>query len=268
MFPPMELENERMVLRPMNCPHHILIYESKPRSYRDLPVRLAELGTMYRYELSGALSGLSRGALHDAERCAHLLHAGSDQGRILEGDEAGGASVSRSRDHASTAIACRCATPRTRRSSLTTTPCGNSASSVLRDAMDSLGLKYKEAHGEAAFYGPKVDIQLADVMGHEETYSTIQMDFHLPSQFDLEYTGADGNKHRPVMIHRGVISTMERMTSISHRALRGRVSVLAGAGAGGAGAHQRAAHGVREEGAGGIAVPQGSAWNWTRATRR
>ena len=84
---------------------------------------------------------------------------------------------------------------------------------VLRDAMDSLGLKYKEARGEAAFYGPKLDIQLADVMGHEETYSTIQVDFHLPSQFGLEYTGADGNQHRPVMIHRGVISTMERMTS-------------------------------------------------------
>jgi threonyl-tRNA synthetase len=74
-------------------------------------------------------------------------------------------------------------------------------------------LKYKEAKGEAAFYGPKVDIQLADVMGHEETYSTIQVDFHLPNQFGLEYTGADGQPHRPVMIHRGVISTMERMTS-------------------------------------------------------
>ena len=84
---------------------------------------------------------------------------------------------------------------------------------VLREAMDSLGLKYKEGKGEAAFYGPKVDIQLADVMGHEETYSTIQVDFHLPNQFNLEYTGADGARHRPVMIHRGVISTMERMTS-------------------------------------------------------
>jgi threonyl-tRNA synthetase len=85
--------------------------------------------------------------------------------------------------------------------------------SVLREALDGLGLKYKEARGEAAFYGPKLDIQLADVMGREETYSTIQLDFHLPNQFGLEYTGADGERHRPVMIHRGVISTMERMTS-------------------------------------------------------
>src|SRR6185436_6637108 len=84
---------------------------------------------------------------------------------------------------------------------------------VLREAMDSLGLPYKEAIGEAAFYGPKLDIQLADVMGHEETYSTIQVDFHLPSQFQLEYVGADGTAHRPVMIHRAIISTMERMVS-------------------------------------------------------
>jgi threonyl-tRNA synthetase len=84
---------------------------------------------------------------------------------------------------------------------------------VLREALDSLGLPYVEAPGEAAFYGPKLDIQLADVMGHEETYSTIQIDFHLPSQFDLGYIGADGQRHRPVMIHRAIVSTMERMIS-------------------------------------------------------
>jgi threonyl-tRNA synthetase len=84
---------------------------------------------------------------------------------------------------------------------------------VLREAMDSLGLPYVEAPGEAAFYGPKLDIQLADVMGHEETYSTIQVDFHLPAQFGLKYTAADGKEHRPVMIHRAVVSTMERMIS-------------------------------------------------------
>jgi threonyl-tRNA synthetase len=84
---------------------------------------------------------------------------------------------------------------------------------VLREALDSLGLKYRESRGDAAFYGPKLDIQLADVMGHEETYSTVQLDFHLPSQFGLEYTGADGNRHRPVMIHRAIVSTMERMIS-------------------------------------------------------
>ena len=87
------------------------------------------------------------------------------------------------------------------------------AERMLREALDSLGLPYKEAPGEAAFYGPKLDIQLKDVMGHEETYSTIQIDFHLPNQFDLGYIGADGAEQRPVIIHRGVISTMERMVS-------------------------------------------------------
>jgi threonyl-tRNA synthetase len=87
------------------------------------------------------------------------------------------------------------------------------AENLLREAMNSLGLPYTEAPGEAAFYGPKLDIQLADVMGHQETYSTIQIDFHLPNQFDLSYIGADGREHRPVIIHRGVISTMERMVS-------------------------------------------------------
>ena len=87
------------------------------------------------------------------------------------------------------------------------------AERVLREALDDLGLAYKEGLGDAAFYGPKLDIQLADVMGHEETYSTIQIDFHLPNRFELAYTGSDGHEHRPVMIHRAIISTMERMVS-------------------------------------------------------
>ena len=127
MFPPMDLETEQMVLRPMNCPHHILIYKSKMRSYRDLPVRIAELGTMYRYERSGVLSGLSRVRSHDAERRAHLLHAGPDQRRIHRRDAAcrsAPIAISASRN---TAIACRSAIPPTRRSTSTTRRCGSSA---------------------------------------------------------------------------------------------------------------------------------------------
>ena len=100
MFPPMDLETEQLVLRPMNCPHHILVYESRKHSYRELPVRIAELGTMYRYERSGVLSGLSRVRVHDAQRRPHFLHAGTDQGRIRRCDEARRAGVSRSRHHA------------------------------------------------------------------------------------------------------------------------------------------------------------------------
>ncbi|HWE86146.1 MAG TPA: threonine--tRNA ligase [Terracidiphilus sp.] len=212
MFPPMDLETEKMVLRPMNCPHHILIYESKPRSYRELPVKLAELGTMYRWERSGVLSGLSR------VRCMTLndAHIFCTPEQIKEEFSKVMNLVERAyRDLGITQYSYRLSLrdPANKEKYVDNDAMWELGEQVLRDAMNSLGLKYKEARGEAAFYGPKVDIQLADVMGHEETYSTIQVDFHLPSQFGLEYTGADGNKHRPVMIHRGVISTMERMTS-------------------------------------------------------
>jgi threonyl-tRNA synthetase len=212
MFPPMDLENERMVLRPMNCPHHILIYESKPRSYRELPVRLAELGTMYRYELSGALSGLSR------VRCMTLndAHIFCSPDQIKEEFSGVMRLVERAyRDLGITNYSYRLSLrdPANKEKYVDNDAMWELGERVLREALDGLGLKYREARGEAAFYGPKLDIQLADVMGHEETYSTIQVDFHLPNQFGLEYTGADGERHRPVMIHRAIVSTMERMIS-------------------------------------------------------
>jgi len=210
MFPPMDLETEQMVLRPMNCPHHILVYESKQRSYRDLPVKIAELGTMYRYERSGALSGLSRVrcmTLNDAhifctpdqikEEFTHVMRLVEQAYRDL------GITEYRYqlslRDKAD------------KEKYVDNDAMWELGERVLREAMDALALPYVEAKGEAAFYGPKLDIQLADVMGHEETYSTIQVDFHLPNQFALTYVGADGKEHRPVMIHRAVVSTMERM---------------------------------------------------------
>jgi threonyl-tRNA synthetase len=212
MFPPMDLETEQMVLRPMNCPHHILIYESKKHSYRELPVRIAELGTMYRYERSGVLSGLSRVrcmTLNDAHifctqdqikqeftSVMHLVEeAYKDLGitkysyRLSLGDRAN------------------------KEKYVDNDAMWELGENILRETMQDLGLPFKEAKGEAAFYGPKVDIQFADVLGHEETYSTIQIDFHLPNQFKLEYIGPDGKEHRPVMLHRGVISTMERMVA-------------------------------------------------------
>jgi threonyl-tRNA synthetase len=212
MFPTMDMETEQLVLRPMNCPHHVLVYESKKHSYRDLPVRIAELGTMYRYERSGVLSGLSR------VRCMTLndAHIFCTPEQIKE-EFAG---VMRLVEQAYRDLGI---TQYTYRLSLRdklhsekyvdNDEMWDLAERMLHEAMDSLNLPYTEAPGEAAFYGPKLDIQLADVMGHQETYSTIQIDFHLPNQFELGYIGADGQQHRPVMIHRGVISTMERMTS-------------------------------------------------------
>jgi threonyl-tRNA synthetase len=212
MFPPMDLENEQMVLRPMNCPHHILVFESKKHSYRDLPVRIAELGTMYRYERSGVLSGLSR------VRCMTLndAHIFCTPEQIKEEFTGVMKLVEQAyRDLGITKYRYRLSLgDRTNKEKyVDNDEMWELGERVLREAMDSLGLPYVEARGEAAFYGPKLDIQLADVMGHEETYSTIQVDFHLPRQFDLGYIAADGKEHRPVMIHRAIISTMERMVS-------------------------------------------------------
>ena len=212
MFPAMDMETEQLVLRPMNCPHHILVYESKKHSYRDLPVRIAELGTMYRYERSGVLSGLSRVrvmTLNDAhifctpeqikEEFAAVMRLVEQAYRDLGITQYTYRLSLRDKLHSEKYIA--------------NDAMWDLAERMLHEAMDSLNLPYTEAPGEAAFYGPKLDIQLADVMGHQETYSTIRIDFHLPNQFELGYIGADGQTHRPVMIHRGVISTMERMTS-------------------------------------------------------
>ena len=212
MFPPMDLETEQMVLRPMNCPHHILIYESKLRSYRDLPVRLAELGTMYRYERSGALSGLSR------VRCMTLndAHIFCSPDQIKEEFSGVMKLVEQAyRDLGITQYSYRLSLrdPKNKQKYVDNDAMWELGERELREALDALALPYRESIGDAAFYGPKLDIQLADVMGHEETYSTVQVDFHLPSQFGLEYTGADGKPHRPVMIHRAIVSTMERMIS-------------------------------------------------------
>jgi threonyl-tRNA synthetase len=210
MFPPMDLETEQMVLRPMNCPHHILVYESKQRSYRDLPVRIAELGTQYRYERSGALSGLSRVramTLNDA-------HIFCTPDQIKEEFSSVMKLVEQAyRDLGITQYRYRLSLgdKADKEKYVDNDAMWELGEQVLREAMDSLGLPYVEARGEAAFYGPKLDIQLADVMGHEETYSTVQVDFHLPNQFELKYVGADGKEHRPVIIHRAVVSTMERM---------------------------------------------------------
>ena len=212
MFPPMNLETEQLVLRPMNCPHHIVVYESKERSYRELPLRIAELGTMYRYERSGVLSGLSRVrgmTLNDAHifcTADQIKEEFSSVMRLVE---------STYRDLKITDYSYRLSLrdPANPAKYVDDDAMWELGERVLREAMDALGLPYTEAVGEAAFYGPKLDIQLADVMGHEETYSTIQVDFHLPNQFDLHYVAGDGTRRRPVIIHRAIVSTMERMIS-------------------------------------------------------
>jgi threonyl-tRNA synthetase len=212
MFPPMELEHEQMVLRPMNCPHHILIFENKKHSYRELPVRIAELGTMYRYERSGVLSGLSR------VRCMTLndAHIFCTPEQIKEEFKGVMKLVERAyKDLGITQYRYRLSLGdrSNKEKYVDNDAMWELGENILRESMTELGLPFFEAKGEAAFYGPKLDVQFADVLGHEETYSTIQIDFHLPNQFELGYIAADGKEHRPVIIHRAIISTMERMVS-------------------------------------------------------
>ena len=210
MFPPMEMENEEMVLRPMNCPHHILIYAHELRSYRDLPMRIAELGTMYRYEKSGVVGGLSRVramTLNDAHIFCTPSQVKDEFSNVMRLVERSYATLGIT-DY-SYRLSLR--DPKDTEKYVADDAMWDMAEQVLREAMEALDLPYIEAPGEAAFYGPKLDIQLRDLLGREETFSTIQIDFHLPNQFDLTFVDQDGQAHRPVIIHRGVLSTMERM---------------------------------------------------------
>ena len=210
MFPPFQVGGEQFVLRPANCPHHALIYASEQRSFRDLPVRLSELGAMFRSELSGVLGGLSRVRQINLDDVHSFARPDQVQAEIVL------ALGSIQRCYAILGISI------TRyRLSLRGPGDGylgrpdqwQDAEKQLRAALDQLGLDYEAAAGEAAFYGPKIDVQVTDPAGREETLSTVQLDFNQPERFDLGYTGSDGQRHRPVMIHRGALSSMDRMTA-------------------------------------------------------
>src|SRR5919106_5428776 len=211
MYPLMEFENkEELVLRPMNCPHHIMIYKHELHSYRDLPIRLAELGTMYRYERSGALSGLSRVramTLNDAHIFCLPEQIQTEAVGVLRLIER----VYRDFGFKDYWYRLSLRNPKDKTNFVANDAMWDKAESCLRQALNEVGVSYKEAVGEAAYYGPKIDVQLNDVLGHSETLSTVQLDFYLPERFELEYVDKDGDYKRPVMIHRGVISTMERM---------------------------------------------------------
>lgn len=211
MYPPMVFEDEEeLVLRPMNCPHHVMIYQHDLRSYRDLPLRIAELGTMYRYERSGVLSGLSRVramTLNDAHIFCLPEQIQSETVGVLR-------LIERVyRDFGLTDYWYRLSLrdSRDKAKFVDNDAMWDAAERCLRQALSEVGVSYQEAAGEAAYYGPKIDVQLRDVLGHSETLSTVQLDFYLPERFGLEYIDKDSQRKRPVMIHRGVISTMERM---------------------------------------------------------
>ena len=213
MFPPMKLdETEEMVLRPMNCPHHMMIYKNKPHSYRELPIRIAELGTMHRYEASGAVSGLQRVrgmTLNDAHIFVRPDQIKEEFKRVVELVQ----EVYKDFGFENYSFRLSYRDPEDTEKYFDDDEMWNKAEAMLKEAVDEMNLPYEEAVGEAAFYGPKLDVQVKTAMGKEETLSTVQLDFLLPERFDLAYIGKDGEEHRPVVIHRGVVSTMERFVA-------------------------------------------------------
>jgi threonyl-tRNA synthetase len=224
MFPAMPLGEDEVVLRPANCPHHAMIYAAEQHSYRELPIRLNELGAMFRAERSGVLSGLTRvreihlddthvfcrpdqvvdevaRGLRAALKAQHVLGLSVDHVRLsMRDDSAGWLGSDEQWDRAQQDLR-------------------EAAHAVLVD--DELGLT--EEAGEAAFYGPKLDLQVSDGRGHEETIATVQIDVNQPERFDLTYVGADGGKHRVVMIHRGTVGSMERVAAAVLERYQGRL---------------------------------------------
>lgn len=214
MFPPMDLgDGEMLVLRPMNCPHHMEIYKNSVHSYKEFPIRIAELGMMHRYEKSGTLSGLQRVremTLNDAHIFVRPDQIKDEFKKVLN------LMLEVYKDFNITDYKFRLSyrDPENKKKYYDDDDMWEKAQNMLKNAMDEMQLEYFEATGEAAFYGPKLDVQVKTAMGLEETLSTIQLDFLLPERFNLTYVGEDGqNIHRPVVIHRGIISTMERFTS-------------------------------------------------------
>ena len=213
MFSAIETENERLILRPMTCPHHIIVYKNTRRSYRELPLRISEHAKLYRHEKSGALIGLER--VRAMELTDSHIFARMDQIK----DEFKNAyelitTVLKKFDIEIDYISLSLRDKNNKEKYFDDDKMWNNAENELRDVLNEMKVEYKEVIGEAAFYGPKLDIQVKTVLGHEITLSTLQLDFLLPEKFDVSYIDDKEQKTRPVIIHRGLIGTYERFISI------------------------------------------------------
>ena len=209
MFPVMKMDNEELVLRPMNCPHHMLIYKSKMRSYKDLPIRIGELAHDFRFEDSGTVCGIER-VRQMCQNDAHLF-VRPDQIKeevakvvklILE--------VYKDFGFENYEFRLSLRDKNDKHKYFDDDEMWEKAESELREILTEIGIQFYEAEGEAAFYGPKLDVQLKSAIGHDVTVSTCQLDFLLPQRFELEYVGEDGEMHRPVVIHRAILGTLDR----------------------------------------------------------
>ncbi len=212
MFPVMKMENEELVLRPMNCPHHMLIYKNKLHSYRDLPIRIGELAHDFRYESSGSVCGLER----VREMCQNDAHIFVTPEQIKEVfGEVVKLILSVYEDFGFDNYTFRLSLrdKNDKEKYFDDDEMWDNAESQLREILTELGIEYYEAEGEAAFYGPKLDVQIKTAIGHDVTISTCQLDFLLPQRFELEYIAEDGQAHRPVVIHRAILGTFDRFLS-------------------------------------------------------
>jgi threonyl-tRNA synthetase len=213
MYAPMELDDAEYRLKPMNCPGHILIYKNSPKSYRDLPVRYAELGNVYRYERSGTMHGLLRvrGFTQDD---AHIFCTPGQIEDEVVGCIEFAQSVLETFGFKEFKVELSTWDPNDAKNYTGSTDNWELAIHSLQSALDRKGIPYKTIPGEAAFYGPKIDIKLVDILGRMWQLSTVQFDFNLPARFDLEYTGEDGEKHQPVMVHRALFGSVERFFGV------------------------------------------------------
>jgi len=213
MYPPMELDDAEYRLKPMNCPGHILIYKNSPKSYRDLPVRYAELGNVYRYERSGTMHGLLRVRGFTQDDAHIFCTPGQIEGEIedcLDFAEA----VLKTFGFNEYRVELSMHDPNKAGDYVGKESDWNSAEAALKDVLTKRGVPFKSIPGEGAFYGPKIDIKLVDVLGRLWQLSTVQFDFNLPQRFELEYKGEDGELHRPVMVHRALFGSVERFFGV------------------------------------------------------
>ncbi len=210
MFTPMVRDNEEYVLRPMNCPHHIALFNSVPRSYKELPMRIAEFGTIYRFENSGELMGLMRVRamqLNDSHIFCSREQLVEEFVRVIKLIKQVYQDLGIKNFWYRLSLH-----DQANKEKYPDNPhIWEMSENALREALKTAGVTYKETVGDAAFYGPKLDVQFVNALGKDETVSTAQIDFYLPKKFDLSYIGQDGNQHEVIMIHRAIISTLERM---------------------------------------------------------
>ena len=224
MFPAMELEGEAYVMRPMNCPHHMRIFANRPRSYRNLPIRIGEIAHDFRYESSGTLKGIERGR-HFCQNDAHLFVTPEQ----IKDEVASVCDLIFDvyRDFGITDYRCVLSLrdPADKKKYHQDDEMWNTAETALREVLTELGIQFTEEIGEAAFYGPKLDVNVKPAVGAEYTLSTCQLDFCLPAKFDLRYIDRDGSEKCPVVIHRAILGSLDRFMAYLIEETKGRFPV-------------------------------------------